>query len=692
MYKIEHDRVISSSAFSLLIGLLIIASYPYIVTIGSVFILFALLSFLLVVCRWYFCVICGISEFHLFFIKKTLRITTVVRLFSVFFLFVAAFYLYRRYGWFHPLTVNGLVILVAWLKFCDGNPHRDAIGVFLISTVVFSESIISGYDSISYLFLFLLFVSMSLISLNNHNVNVVKWAFVFLFSRLLLFSLPLVVVCYLLFPRLPTVLFSWQLEGVNSWFSTQEESFDSSGKLSTSTTGGRAAKAQAETFNLDQLSSLSKVDTTLFTVTFDNTVPDMDFLYWRAAVFWRYDGETWKQRERWQKEGGADAFGVNKYPTTRYHMVIPAHGKRWLYGLDFPVYRPQGTLMTRDQQLIAVDSLNKDFSYDVESILVGATKRRVGLTRFEKKAALHYPPGSNPRLYKFGRAMKGKESTLILEKLLSHYSHAGFSYDIDRFPSAGKQSLDDFVFESKVGQCGHYASSLVLYLRAAGVPARLVTGFRGGRAIVGAANSIEVTSMMAHAWVEYWTGDYWFRMDPTIAVSGQSTVIVPATGELYSEPRVDDEVAENAEVDYFYMLKSNLEESIDLIFRHYNVQLQEQLLVALGIDRLKFWMLPSSIVFLFMVYCCYAYYSTKRKILDSLDVYQFFQKKLASQGLEINPCEGPENYKLRAAAYFSVNRNEIIEICNALIVIRYGFNDDENELRKVHSKIKSLVF
>ena len=80
---------------------------------------------------------------------------------------------------------------------------------------------------------------------------------------------------------------------------------------------------------------------------------------------------------------------------------------------------------------------------------------------------------------------------------------------------AGVDPVDDFLFSQPLGHCEFFASSAVLLLRAAGVPARYVTGFRGGdwNPIGG---YIAVRGERAHAWAEaFVAGSGWTRVDAT---------------------------------------------------------------------------------------------------------------------------------------------------------------------------------
>ncbi len=86
-------------------------------------------------------------------------------------------------------------------------------------------------------------------------------------------------------------------------------------------------------------------------------------------------------------------------------------------------------------------------------------------------------------------------------------------------PRLERDSVDDFLFNSRRGFCGHFASSFTSLMRAAGVPARVVGGYQGGdwNPVGG---YLIVRQSHAHAWSEVWLeGRGWVRVDPTAAVA-----------------------------------------------------------------------------------------------------------------------------------------------------------------------------
>jgi hypothetical protein len=102
--------------------------------------------------------------------------------------------------------------------------------------------------------------------------------------------------------------------------------------------------------------------------------------------------------------------------------------------------------------------------------------------------------------------------------VLDYFRESGFEYTTTP-PLLDLDSVDDLVFNSRRGFCGHFASAYATFMRAAGVPARVVTGYFGARwNPVGGYYTIRQSQ--AHAWTEIWLeGEGWTRVDPTAVVA-----------------------------------------------------------------------------------------------------------------------------------------------------------------------------
>jgi hypothetical protein len=86
-------------------------------------------------------------------------------------------------------------------------------------------------------------------------------------------------------------------------------------------------------------------------------------------------------------------------------------------------------------------------------------------------------------------------------------------------PKLSDDSVDEFLFNTKRGFCGHYASAFAALMRAAGIPARVVTGYQGGT-LNPYGDYWILRQSDAHAWTEVWIeGRGWVRIDPTAAIA-----------------------------------------------------------------------------------------------------------------------------------------------------------------------------
>jgi transglutaminase-like putative cysteine protease len=127
---------------------------------------------------------------------------------------------------------------------------------------------------------------------------------------------------------------------------------------------------------------------------------------------------------------------------------------------------------------------------------------------------LHIPPEIDPRVTELAREIAGDQIPFHRVTRLAGYLRANHSYSL-RFAPQG-EPINDFILNRRAGHCQYFASALVMMSRAAGVPARFVTGFyaheRDGD------QRIVVRDRDAHAWVECWIdGVGWVTFDATPA-------------------------------------------------------------------------------------------------------------------------------------------------------------------------------
>ncbi len=145
---------------------------------------------------------------------------------------------------------------------------------------------------------------------------------------------------------------------------------------------------------------------------------------------------------------------------------------------------------------------------------IGFSREIAGYAKLLRERYLQRPEPADPRLGELARRITAKAGDdLAKAKAVELYLRRSYSYST--FMDAKGRTLEDFLFKGRKGNCEYFASAGVMLLRAAGVPARLVSGFYSdewnefGR-------FFDVRQGQAHAWLEaYVAGRGWLTFDPT---------------------------------------------------------------------------------------------------------------------------------------------------------------------------------
>jgi transglutaminase-like putative cysteine protease len=281
-------------------------------------------------------------------------------------------------------------------------------------------------------------------------------------------------------------------------------------------TSGRTGLS--ETMTPGNLSRLAQSEAVAFRVRFLSVRPRQHQLYWRAIVFGRFDGRSWRPivhdaPERSQlKVGGA---------MSNYELTLEPHDQRFLFTLDMPAALPvvpgHQVASSSEIELTTTVPVTERLRYGAVSYVnyeLGVDSSRAQLLKW---TAL--PPRGNPRAVELGRSLQSlPEPMARVRAVLEMFRKQEFIYTLEP-PRLGLHSVDEFLFGTRAGFCEHFSSSFVFLMRAAGVPARVVGGYQGGE-LNPVDNFLIVRQSDAHAWAEVWLdGRGWVRVDPTAAVA-----------------------------------------------------------------------------------------------------------------------------------------------------------------------------
>jgi len=310
-------------------------------------------------------------------------------------------------------------------------------------------------------------------------------------GRGLLYALPLAVLLFLFFPRLQGAF--WALPNASG-----------------------AVTGLSEEMSPGQIDALTDSDTPAFRVEFDGAAPPPQERYWRGPVLQSFDGVTWR-RERSQMflEPEVEFEG----PEYRYRVTLEPHGHNWWFALESVIESPsRRVLLTMDRRLVSAEPVNEAVSY--LAVSRPRTRTRAPMSVLGRRYTLALPVGQNPRTLALAARLRAAapDAGAYARAVLDHFAREGFEYTLTP-PKLAANAVDDFLFNTRRGFCGHYASAYTTLMRAGGVPARVVTGYLGGEwNPIGGYLLIKQSD--AHAWVEIWLdGRGWVRVDPTGVVA-----------------------------------------------------------------------------------------------------------------------------------------------------------------------------
>lgn len=468
-------------------------------------------------------------------------------------------------------------------------------------------------------------------------------------------SVPLMLVLFVLFPRVQGPL--WGMP----------------------TDANRSTTGLSDTMSPGSITNLSLSDAVAFRAVFKSRMPPANRLYWRGPVLWDYDGRTWRA----QRPVFAQPRYDTKFVPVEYSVTVEAHGKTWLFALDLPGRLPPGAVASADLQLISLKPVTSRVRYDMVSFLdytYGIDESEENLER-----ALRLPPGFNPRAIGYARELRRRYRTdrEVMQAVLRSFNQDGFTYTLTP-PQLGEHSVDEFLFSGKSGFCEHFSSAFVVVMRAAGIPARVVTGYLGGE-LNPIGDYLIVRQADAHAWSEVWLKDEgWVRVDPTAAVSPARieqgiTAAVSAGSTLPLFMRGDFPLLRELRLSW-----DSLANTWNQWVLGYTPETQRALLTRVGLDDATWRTLAALLLAITGVFTLVLALLTVRRlrvrVRDPVKLaYIAFCRKLGERGLAPDSGEGPLAYAQR------VNRTRpdletIVSAFTALYVaLRYaGESGSEN--------------
>ena len=143
------------------------------------------------------------------------------------------------------------------------------------------------------------------------------------------------------------------------------------------------------------------------------------------------------------------------------------------------------------------------------------------LDKHTLNAALDYDPKFNPKTFQKAQEIKDQfhSPAQKANAIVKFFQTQSLTYSLKPEPLDINNTTDSFLFDKRHGYCVHFASSFVTMARMAGIPARIVTGYKADE-VNSLNNYLAVKERDAHAWAELYIDEHWVRYETTTTASG----------------------------------------------------------------------------------------------------------------------------------------------------------------------------
>jgi protein-glutamine gamma-glutamyltransferase len=555
-------------------------------------------------------------------------------------------------------TLNGidagtaLLVLMAGMKLLETRTVRDlTVIVFLSYFALFAAFL---YDqsmlTLPYMLVTAWLLTVTLMRIHQTTTAMSVREAAWITGKMFLQSLPLAVLLFLLFPRLPGQF--WAVAPAR----------------------GAATTGLSDEMSPGDVSELSVSGELAFRARFDGALPPARERYWRGPVLHMFDGRTWRRPRSPFLPQQVAGTG----PVYSYELMLQPHQRRWIFALDVATKWPNRTVRTSDLQLLSPreQPISTLTSFRLQSTT--AYSVRGPLPEFTRQVDLWLPQGRNQRSMALARAMResaGSDQAFI-DAVLAKFRNEEYFYTLEP-PRLQLDSVDDFLFNTRRGFCEHFASAFTMLARAAGIPARVVTGYQGGE-YNPLSGYLLIRQSDAHAWSEVWLqGRGWVRVDPTAAVAPERI-----------ERGIDAALAEGGEsLPGSYLRHSALIGRLQLAWDAANTFWNNQV-VAFGETQQR-WLLERfnldgdsqelgialalALIAFFAAMSAYLAWRFRPRARDPLaQIYDQLCRKLARRGLPRAAHEGPSDYVARVLQARPDLAPLLIEARNLYVAMRYG--------------------
>jgi transglutaminase-like putative cysteine protease len=581
--------------------------------------------------------------------------------------------LFAQFHTFNGITAGtALLGLVAGLKLLETQNRRDLGVMILLVYFLCLDALLVGssFALLAYLVGVCWVTTATLLRLTASEPGPTWPASLRYAGRILAHAMPLALLLWLFFPRLAEPL--WRL-------AANDQS---------------ATSGIGETMSPGDLANLALSDEIAFRVHFFGATPPAEQRYWRGPVLDRFDGRVWRRAD---PDGTAEAGLRAEGPEYRYRISLEPYPHAWIFALDWPtVWDAPHARLTPDGMLIGPGPL----TMGLDMIASARPRRRdpeplpEALRRRETALA---PATANPRTIALARMLRREHPGEgdFVTSVLTMVHDQDFYYTLAPPPLESQDPVDEFLFDTKRGFCGHYASAFAVLMRAAGIPARIVTGYYGGR-FNRYGDYWILRQSDAHAWVEIWIeGQGWQRIDPTSAID-PSRVERQLRDEQAAISLANTDLS--SALPWIAALRLRAD-ALRLLWRdrilRYNEDSQQSLLARLHVPNPDAEKLVFVLAATLAAALAWLTWQVRRELeprpRDALRrAYQQLCAKLARVGLARAAHEGAEDYAARVAGHRPEFADAVTGLCRRYNELRYGRQATRSEIAAFARRVRAF--
>ncbi len=573
----------------------------------------------------------------------------------------------------------GLVALKLW----ELRTRRDfMVSVFLLYVLVLGAFLYSQTLWLGVFLVIAVVLTTATLYRLQHTARVAPLQRLRLAGELMFKALPLVVVLYLLFPRVTGGL--WGLP---------HDAYD-------------GLTGMSDTMRPGSVLNLGLSQEVAFRVEPASALPPPALRYWRVLVLDDTDGEAWNRSSfmGYAREGQPQSYTALGAPV-HYTLTLEPSNKVWLAALEMPATISEEIDWLPGYVLQARAPVRQRLRYSVSSY----PQHRTGAPApGELDRARQLPDRTSERVRSLARSWQAQadaDAAGVVDQALRYFRREPFSYTLQP-PPLGEDPVDDFLFRTRRGFCEHYASAFATLMRAADIPSRVVIGYQGGEDNPTGDYTI-VRQADAHAWAEVWLqGRGWVRVDPTAAVAPERVEHgIDAVRRLARQGLAPRELPGEALIDAIRpdalerwqrrarLAADSINNSWNQWVLDYGPAGQRRFLQWLGFDA-PTWLgmatgLTGLIVLMLLVLA--AGLLRARPFVDPAQAaYLAYCRKLAAAGLARAPHEDARVFARRCARERPDLAQEITAITERYVALRYGPRVDSTQLYALREQVKAF--